>query len=88
MLIGLLLSTQAAVSTYQVTAGQTFDFDVIKAEMAVTVGSNSGSGQGFTLDGHHFEPGTQVTVTVDAVDPDPMIGVDWTVSANGYSEQG
>ncbi|MHA1586009.1 MAG: choice-of-anchor S family protein [Candidatus Heimdallarchaeota archaeon] len=83
LLIGLILTTQTTKSTYQVSVGNTFVYDVIESSMSVTHGINSTDTQGFEIEGQYFNPGNSVTLNVTDVQP---TDVTFNISAGAYSE--
>ncbi|MCE7744680.1 MAG: hypothetical protein GPJ52_06045 [Candidatus Heimdallarchaeota archaeon] len=84
LLIGLILTTQTTKSTYQVSVGNTFVYDVIESSMSVTHGINSTDNIGFEIDGQYFNPGNSVTLNVTDVQP---AVVDYNMSAGAYTEE-
>jgi hypothetical protein len=81
--IGLLFSTQFANGTFGVVVGATYTYDVIKSNMSVAIGANSGSYSGYEIDDQVFAEGTQVEVEVTAVNP---LDVAYDVKAGSYFE--
>jgi hypothetical protein len=67
LIIGLLSSVMMVRGTFNVVVGDEFDYDVVAANQSVTVGTNSGSGSGYIVDGTDFAEGTQITTNVTAV---------------------
>jgi hypothetical protein len=66
-IIGLFLSVTMVKGTFDVEVGDEFDYDVIAANQSVTVGTNSGSGSGYIVDGLQFAEGTTITTNVTNV---------------------
>jgi hypothetical protein len=69
----------------EVDVNDAFDFDVIKSNRSISVGTNSASAEGYEIDGHHFNQGTSVNLNVTGI----LFGlVFYNISSNGYSEIG
>ncbi|MEA2070532.1 MAG: choice-of-anchor S family protein [Asgard group archaeon] len=81
-LIGLLLGSQMGMGTYGVTVGSMYVFDCVESTASITVGENSATAQGYEIDGHHFDPGTSVTVNVTSISS----SVYYDKMAGGYTE--
>jgi len=82
LIVGLLLSVQFAQATYGVSVGDEFIYDCVSSELNVTLGTNSGGGTGYTVDGQHFAEGTSVTVNVTSISS----SVYYDIIAGGYTE--
>ncbi|NHK33066.1 MAG: hypothetical protein FK730_17085, partial [Asgard group archaeon] len=84
LICSLILSPLIVSGNYQVTIGQTFNYDVNNAQYEVTKGIYSASGNGFQIDGHQFPNETSILIEVTAVDPPN--DVDFDISSDGYVE--
>ncbi|NHJ49147.1 MAG: hypothetical protein FK733_15270 [Asgard group archaeon] len=82
LLASVLLAPMPVKGNYQQTAGQSFNYDIVKADLAVTYGGNSGNGSGFVLDGTQYGDGTQIEVYVLTVDPASSVSFDVSVGAD------
>jgi hypothetical protein len=68
-----------------VDVNDAFDYDVIKSNREISVGTNSASAEGFEIDNHHFNQGTSVNLNITG----NLFGlVFYNISSNGYSEIG
>lgn len=85
LLIGMIIVTQNTNSTYLVTVGNTYVYDVVASSMSVTYGINSTDIQGYEIEGQYFNPGNSVTLNVTDVQP---TDVTFNISAGAYSELG
>lgn len=82
-IMGLLISTQFANATFGVEVGNIYTFDIIKSNISIAIGANSGSSSGYEVDDHAFAEGTQVDVEVTAINP---LDVEYEVQAGSYYE--
>ncbi len=87
-LISLFLSTQLVTANFGVDIGDTFTFDCIAAERTITVGSNTGTGTGYTVDDHAFAAGTSVVVEVLEFDDSFLNTTIYEIQAGSYVENG
>ena len=69
-LIGLLVSVNISQASFGVTAGDSYVYDIVHATQEITVGTNSGSGNGYIIDGQSFTDGTSINCNVTAVGVD------------------
>ena len=60
----LILSIASANAAVIVEVNDAFDYDVIKANRSITIGSLSASAEGFEIDGQHFGQGTTVNLNI------------------------
>jgi len=81
-LLCLLIPIQAGIGAFGVNINDTFTYECIAAERIFTLGAESGTGEGFQIDGQHFAPGTTVTVIVSNLISD---SVAYEVSSGGYT---
>ncbi|NHJ87339.1 MAG: hypothetical protein FK734_17880 [Asgard group archaeon] len=84
MIIGLLVTANSGLAeTYGVAIGNTYTYDVVASNVAITVGTESASASGYTLGSTHFDEGTSVTVNVTAVG---TTDVDYDIISGAASE--
>ncbi|MBN1330397.1 MAG: hypothetical protein JXA54_13065 [Candidatus Heimdallarchaeota archaeon] len=90
--IAMLLSTTLVQAEYSVTVGATYTFNVVEASQTISMGSNSGGGDGILFEDHAFPEGQQIVVEVTAessstVDYDITVGsiVD-SQSSSGFGD--
>lgn len=87
-LISLFLSTQLVTANFGVDIGDTFTYDCVAAERTMTLGSNTGTGTGYTVDGHAFAAGTSVVVEVLEFDDSFFNTTIYEIQAGSYVENG
>lgn len=87
-LISLFLSTQLVTANFGVDIGDTFTFDCVAAERTMTIGSNTGTGTGYTVDDHAFAAGTSVVVEVLEFDDSLFNTTIFEKQAGSYVENG
>ncbi|MHA1503861.1 MAG: choice-of-anchor S family protein [Candidatus Heimdallarchaeota archaeon] len=81
-IVGLFLSVSMTRGAYGVIVGDEFTFDIVSANQVITVGTNSGSGDGYVVDGLSFAEGTSVDTNVTAVGA----SVDYNLTAGSAVE--
>ncbi len=79
----LLLTSVTTINAYDVEINDGFDFEIIKCENTFYLDDAYGYGQGFDIDGHHFDQGTIVNFNITGF---PILSVQYNISAGGYSE--
>lgn len=82
-LLCLLIPIQAGVGAFGVNIDDTFTYECIAAERSFALGAESGIGEGFKIDGQHFDPGTTINVTVTNLISDSVI---YSFASGGYSD--
>jgi hypothetical protein len=82
LLASVLIAPMPVKGNYQQSAGQSFTYDIVKADIDLTYGGNSASGSGFVLDGTQYGVGTQIEVYVLAVDPASYVNFDVSVGVD------
>jgi len=87
-LISLFLSTQLVTANFGVDIGDTFTYDCIAAERTMTIGSNTGTATGYTVDDHEFAEGTSVVVEVLEFDDSLFNTTIYEKQAGSYVENG
>jgi hypothetical protein len=56
-----------AQGAYHVTVGNTFQYDMLLAEVDITIGGTRYTGSGFSISGNHVDQGTMCTIQVNSV---------------------
>lgn len=82
-LLCLLIPIQAGVGAFGVNIDDTFTYECIAAERSFALGAESGIGEGFKIDGQHFDSGTTINVTVTNLISDSVI---YSFASGGYSD--
>ncbi len=86
MLIGLIFCISNSFSLvsgeYQVSVGEIYQYDIIKAEINCTFNGHFETGSGYTIDSNHLEENTTITFEVMYVNP---LDVTWNLSGGGFS---
>jgi len=68
---------------YQVSIGQTFSYDVINAELTISLDDEYFSGNGFELESHFFTQGTSISIEVISFGLDNLI---YSITSSSFSE--
>jgi hypothetical protein len=79
----LLISRATTVNAYNVELNDGFDFEILKCENTFYLDDAYGYGQGFEIDGQHFDQGTTVNFNITGF---PLFSVQYNISSGGYSE--
>ncbi|MCK5047487.1 MAG: hypothetical protein KAS22_12955, partial [Candidatus Heimdallarchaeota archaeon] len=87
-LISLFLSSQLVTANFGVDIGDTFTYDCVAAERTMTIGSNTGTATGYTVDDHEFAEGTSVVVEVLEFDDSLFNATIYEKQAGSYVENG
>jgi len=82
--IVLILSTTMVKADFNVTVGDDNDYTVDTSNWAVSVGSNSGGGTGFALEGTGYDEGETINIEVTA-ETTSTVNYDLTVDTDTYS---
>lgn len=88
-LIAIIISPMIVqADNFGVEIGDTFTFDCVAAEVSGSIGTNSATASGFTIDDHEIPVGTSVTVEV--LDFETSLGntTIYEVSSGSYAENG
>ncbi len=67
---------------YQVSIGEIYQYDIIKAEVNSTFNGHFETGSGYTIDSNHLEENTMVSYEITEVN---TLGVFWNLSSGGFS---
>jgi hypothetical protein len=81
-LLCLLIPIKAGIGAFGVNINDTYTYECIAAERSFALGAESGIGEGFKIDGQHFDPGTTITVIVQNLISDSVV---YNVSSGGYT---
>ncbi|NHJ49354.1 MAG: hypothetical protein FK733_16310 [Asgard group archaeon] len=82
MILCLFIPFRNVNAAFGVDIGDTYNYECIAAERTFSLGAETGTGEGFQIDGQHFDPGTIVTVEVIDLISD---SVHYNVSSGGYN---
>lgn len=82
----MIISPIKVTSNFGVFVGESFDYEVIKGDIALTLGSQTFSASGFALDNHHFSDGMIVStnITTDTFEQGDLL--EFTIGTDGYQE--
>jgi len=84
--IAFLLSTTMVRADYNVTVGNTFDYDVVASNWNISSGSDSSTGTGFSFLEVNRAVGS--TFTVEVLTVDTNLGVDWEMTLGAATDTG
>ncbi len=74
LLVFVMLAPTMTKAAYNVAVGNTFTYEAVKTDWDITLGTDSSTGTGFSIDETHYADKTQFTVEVTAAD---STSVDW-----------